>query len=82
MKHERIVQRSAEGVLKTDLGEFRIYSYRKLDRSETHVALVYGPPSEREWPSSACTPAAPSGMFSVPRNAIAARFCRPRWSAS
>ncbi len=48
MKHERIVQRSAEGVLKTDLGEFRIYSYCSSIDPETHVALVYGSPSERD----------------------------------
>ena len=48
MKHERIIQRAAEGVLRTDLGEFRIYSYRSSIDPETHVALVYGQPSERD----------------------------------
>jgi 3,4-dihydroxy 2-butanone 4-phosphate synthase/GTP cyclohydrolase II len=48
MKHERIIQRAAEGVLKTDLGEFRICSYRSSIDPETHVALVYGQPSERD----------------------------------
>jgi len=48
MKHERIVQRSAEGVLKTDLGEFRTYAYRSSIDPETHLAVVLGKPEERD----------------------------------
>ena len=48
MKHERIVQRSAEGLLKTDLGEFRTYAYRSSIDPETHLALVFGKPEARD----------------------------------
>ena len=48
MKHERIVQRSAEGVLKTDLGEFRTYAYRSSIDPEMHLAVVLGKPEERD----------------------------------
>ena len=42
MKHERIVQRNAEGILKMDLGEFRSYAYRSSIDPEMHLALVFG----------------------------------------
>jgi 3,4-dihydroxy 2-butanone 4-phosphate synthase/GTP cyclohydrolase II len=48
MKHERIVQRNAEGVLKTDLGEFRTYAYRSSIDPEMHIALVFGQPEKRD----------------------------------
>ncbi len=48
MKHERIVQRSAEGVLKTDLGEFQTFAYRSSIDPETHMAVVFGKPDRRE----------------------------------
>lgn len=42
LEHERTVLRSAEGVLKTDLGEFRVLSYKSTMDSESHLALIYG----------------------------------------
>jgi 3,4-dihydroxy 2-butanone 4-phosphate synthase / GTP cyclohydrolase II len=48
MKHERIVQRNAEGVLKTDLGEFRTYAYRSSIDPEMHLALVFGHPEQSD----------------------------------
>lgn len=48
MKHERIVQRSAEGVLKSDLGEFRTYAYRSSIDPEMHLAVVFGNPEQSE----------------------------------
>ena len=48
MKHERIVQRSAEGLLKTGLGEYRTYAYRSSIDPETHTAVVFGRPEQRE----------------------------------
>jgi 3,4-dihydroxy 2-butanone 4-phosphate synthase/GTP cyclohydrolase II len=42
LEHERIIRRHAEGVLKTDIGEFRAISYVSSVDPESHVALVYG----------------------------------------
>jgi 3,4-dihydroxy 2-butanone 4-phosphate synthase/GTP cyclohydrolase II len=42
MEHERTIHRAAEGLLKTDIGEFRTISYASTIDPETHIALVYG----------------------------------------
>ena len=48
MKHERIVQRSAEGVLKSPCGEFKMVTYGSSIGPESHIALVYGDPAGSE----------------------------------
>jgi 3,4-dihydroxy 2-butanone 4-phosphate synthase/GTP cyclohydrolase II len=48
LEHERIVRRAAEGLLKTDIGEFRTISYASSIDPETHLALVYGEPWLRD----------------------------------
>lgn len=42
MEHERIIRRSAEGVLINDLGQFRTISYASSIDPESHLALVFG----------------------------------------
>jgi 3,4-dihydroxy 2-butanone 4-phosphate synthase / GTP cyclohydrolase II len=42
MEHERIIRRSAEGLLMNDLGSFRTISYTSSIDPESHLALVYG----------------------------------------
>jgi 3,4-dihydroxy 2-butanone 4-phosphate synthase/GTP cyclohydrolase II len=39
---ERLVRRTAEAVIPTELGEFRAYAYESLVDSNVHVALVLG----------------------------------------
>lgn len=48
LEHERIVRRAAEGILRTDIGEFRTISYASSIDPETHLALVHGEPWQRE----------------------------------
>lgn len=48
MEHERLVRRSAEGTLTNEMGTFRTFSYSSSIDPETHLALVYGHPEERE----------------------------------
>jgi 3,4-dihydroxy 2-butanone 4-phosphate synthase / GTP cyclohydrolase II len=40
--HERVVQRQAEGVIRTDYGEFQTIAYNSSVDPETHLALVRG----------------------------------------
>ena len=42
MEHERIIRRSAEGMLVNDLGRFRTLSYTSSIDPESHLALIYG----------------------------------------
>jgi 3,4-dihydroxy 2-butanone 4-phosphate synthase/GTP cyclohydrolase II len=42
LRHERIIARTAEGVLRTPQGEFRTVSYRTSIDNESHLALVRG----------------------------------------
>jgi 3,4-dihydroxy 2-butanone 4-phosphate synthase/GTP cyclohydrolase II len=43
LQHERYISPVAEGVLPTEFGDFRMIAYEsELDRTESHVALVYG----------------------------------------
>ncbi len=48
MEHERLIRRAAEGSLVNDLGTFRTFSYASSIDPETHLALVYGNPVQRE----------------------------------
>ena len=42
LQHERVVSRHAEGMLQTELGEFRTIAYTSSVDPETHLALVHG----------------------------------------
>jgi len=48
LEHERIVRRAAEGLLRTDIGDFRTISYASSVDPETHLALIYGEPWRSE----------------------------------
>ena len=48
LEHERIVRRAAEGLLRTDIGEFHTISYSSSIDPETHLALVHGEPWKRQ----------------------------------
>ena len=48
MKHEKFVRRAAEGVLKTELGEFRTVVYTSDLDSEYHLAVVRGDVAGKE----------------------------------
>lgn len=47
LEHERTVVRAAEGMLKTNLGEFAVISYKSSIDTESHLALVYGDPARQ-----------------------------------
>jgi len=49
LQNERYIHRVAETVLPTRYGEFRMIAYEsEVDGTESHVALVYGDPAERD----------------------------------
>jgi 3,4-dihydroxy 2-butanone 4-phosphate synthase / GTP cyclohydrolase II len=48
MENERIVKRAAEGIVHTQFGDFPAVSYRSSIDPETHFALLYGNPAERD----------------------------------
>jgi 3,4-dihydroxy 2-butanone 4-phosphate synthase / GTP cyclohydrolase II len=47
LHHERIVQRTGEGLLQTEFGEFRVIAYTTRIDPEVHLAIVRGSPSDR-----------------------------------
>ena len=48
LRHERYVERVAEGSVETAFGEFRTYLYRSAVDDDAHLALVMGEPREDE----------------------------------
>jgi len=49
LQHERHIHRAGEALLPTPYGEFRMIAYEsEVDGAESHVALVYGQPSQQE----------------------------------
>src|SRR5919112_2654182 len=42
LRHERVVKRLAEGVIRTEYGEFQTIAYNSSVDPETHLALVHG----------------------------------------
>jgi 3,4-dihydroxy 2-butanone 4-phosphate synthase / GTP cyclohydrolase II len=50
LRHERSVERVADQLVRTDLGEFRLCAYRDRVEGLTHVAMVRGPLDGSETP--------------------------------
>ncbi len=48
MKHERYIQRRAEGCIETEFGEFRTVAYSSEISPEMHLALIRGEPAGHE----------------------------------
>jgi 3,4-dihydroxy 2-butanone 4-phosphate synthase/GTP cyclohydrolase II len=48
MKHERYIQRRAEGCIETEFGEFRTVAYASEINPEMHLALIRGEPAGNE----------------------------------
>ena len=49
LQHERYIHRVAESTLPTQYGDFRMIAYEsEVDGAESHVALVYGDPAQKE----------------------------------
>jgi 3,4-dihydroxy 2-butanone 4-phosphate synthase/GTP cyclohydrolase II len=49
LQHERYIHRVAEATLPTQYGDFRMIAYEsEVDGAESHVALVYGDPAQKE----------------------------------
>jgi 3,4-dihydroxy 2-butanone 4-phosphate synthase / GTP cyclohydrolase II len=49
LQHERYIHRVAESMVPTQYGDFRMIAYEsEVDGDESHVALVYGEPAQKE----------------------------------
>jgi 3,4-dihydroxy 2-butanone 4-phosphate synthase/GTP cyclohydrolase II len=48
MRHERIVRRVGEGLLKTEHGEFRTIAYGSTVDAEQHLALIFGDVADKQ----------------------------------
>ena len=48
LKHERYIQRRAEGCIETEFGEFRTVAYSSEISPEMHLALIRGEPAGHE----------------------------------